>query len=162
MNRRKARENAFIAFFELSFSEAATPVEARLPTEEEDSDYAMDEFGHKLLELYGLYAEAVNTTIETRLKGWKVLRLPRVSLAILRMSVTEMLFGAPGMDSVVINEAVELSKKFGDEGDYQFINGVLGSVARDEDIARHKEAEQPLSQQNDDEAPCSAPPAPGV
>ena len=34
------------------------------------------------------------------------------------------------MDSVVINEAVELAKKYGGDNDYQFINGVLGALAR--------------------------------
>ena len=38
--------------------------------------------------------------------------------------------GAQDVDSIVINEAVELAKKYGSDGDYQFINGVLGSIAR--------------------------------
>jgi N utilization substance protein B len=54
-------------------------------------------------------------------------------LVLLRMAITEMRFnGTDDMDSVVINEAVELAKKYaaGDD-DYQFINGVLGSIARE-------------------------------
>lgn len=41
-----------------------------------------------------------------------------------------MRFGKPDMDSVVINEAVELAKKYAGEDDYQFVNGVLGSLSR--------------------------------
>lgn len=42
----------------------------------------------------------------------------------------DALFGADDVDSIVINESVELAKKYGSDGDYQFINGVLGSVSR--------------------------------
>ena len=55
---------------------------------------------------------------------------------ILRLAVAEMRFsGQDDMDSIVINEAVELAKKYaaGDE-DYQFINGVLGAISRDKAV----------------------------
>ena len=57
--------------------------------------------------------------------------LPRVSLTILRLAVAEMLFGGENKPGVAINEAVELTKKYGAEDDYQFVNGLLGAVARD-------------------------------
>ena len=70
--------------------------------------------------------------IEPKLKNWKMNRIPRVCLVALELAVTEMFFGAEeDLDSVIINEAVELVKKFGGEEDYQFVNGVLGSLARE-------------------------------
>ena len=49
----------------------------------------------------------------------------------LELAVTEMFFGSKeDMDSVIINETVELVKKFGGEEDYQFVNGVLGTLSR--------------------------------
>ena len=69
--------------------------------------------------------------IRPRLKNWTLERLPRPSRTLLRLAITEMRFsGAQDVDSIVINEAVELAKKYGSDGDYQFINGVLGSIAR--------------------------------
>ena len=65
-----------------------------------------------------------------RLDG-KEERLPRVSLTILRLAVAEMLFGGENKPGVAINEAVELTKKYGADEDYQFVNGLLGAVARD-------------------------------
>lgn len=128
MNRRKARENAFIALFEVSFGGSIEEVVSA--GREVDDAYAVDEFGLTLLNGFAQHSQEVDTLIESKLKGWKVNRLARVSLAVLRLAVTEMLYGQPGMDSVVINEAVELSKKYGEQEDYQFVNGVLGSLAR--------------------------------
>lgn len=128
MKRRKARENAFITLFELSFGGELEDVLQH--TRDENEEYAVDGFGEELLKQYFANAEQVDTAIESKLKGWKVQRVARVNLAILRLAVTEMLFGEPDMDSVVINEAVELTKKYADETDYQFVNGVLGNLSR--------------------------------
>lgn len=134
MNRRKARENTFIALFESSFG--GEMPEIIQYSREEAGEYQVDEFGEGLLVQYAAHTDEVENAIETRLKGWKVNRLPRVSLAVLRLAVTEMLYSDEEMDSVAINEAVEISKKFGDEGDYQFINGILGSISREKSPER--------------------------
>lgn len=128
MKRRKARENAFIALFEFSFGNDLQEVKefAKIYAPE----FAVDDFGDGLLKLYLDNATEIEKQIQSKLKGWTISRLPRVSTAILRLSVTELLYGQPDMDSVIINEAVELAKSYGDEGDYQFINGVLGSLSR--------------------------------
>ena len=79
--------------------------------------------------------------IKARLKDWTLARLPRVNAAILRLAVTEMRFnGSDDMDSIVINEAVELAKKYAGEEDYQFINGVLGAISRE---AHRAKADEP-------------------
>ena len=129
MNRRKARENAFIAMFESSFG--ADMGEIIATSRDEGHEYAVDAYGEDLLRLYALHAEDIDKAIEAKLTGWKVGRLPRVNLAILRLAITEMTYGEPDMDSVVINEAVELTKKYADEGDHQFVNGVLGNLSRE-------------------------------
>lgn len=133
MKRRKARENAFIALFEISFG--ATSKEVIEYSRTEDSEFKIDEFGEDLINMYEIHAKAVDTAIESKLKGWTVDRLPKVSLAVLRLAVTEMEYGEADMDSVVINEAVELTKKYAGPDDYQFVNGILGSLARDEEFS---------------------------
>ncbi len=129
MNRRTARQNAFIALFSFSFGEDLE--EIITVACEADAETPLDDFGAGLLRTYAAHAIQVDERIESKLKGWKVERLSRVSLAILRLAVAEMTFGDGDMDSVSINEAVELAKKYGDEGDYQFVNGVLGSLSRE-------------------------------
>lgn len=70
--------------------------------------------------------------IEKYSKGWKIKRLPKVNLAILRLAAYEILFVDDVPESVAINEAVELAKKYSGESDYSFINGVLGALVKGE------------------------------
>ena len=62
---------------------------------------------------------------------WKTYRLPKVDLAILRLALAEICYLTDIPVSVTINEAVELAKKYSTEKSSKFINGVLGSAARD-------------------------------
>ena len=66
-------------------------------------------------------------------EGWTIARVPRVSLVALRVALAEMMYGEEKKTSVAINEAVELVKKYGSDKDYQFVNGLLGTVARAQD-----------------------------
>ncbi|MEG1896173.1 MAG: transcription antitermination factor NusB [Oscillospiraceae bacterium] len=132
ITRRKSRENAFIAVFEAGFSandiEDILAVTQELPEYEE---YMLDDFALSLITLYYDHAEEVNDVIQSKLKNWSHDRISRVASAILRLSVAEMLFSSEDVDSIVINEAVEICKKFAGDSDYQFVNGVLGAVSKD-------------------------------
>ncbi|MBQ2792061.1 MAG: transcription antitermination protein NusB, partial [Oscillospiraceae bacterium] len=71
---------------------------------------------------------------------WKKNRLSRVSLSVLRLALYEMLYEESIPESVSINEAVELAKKFGGEEDSAFVNGLLGAVSRsDKKLAAEEE-----------------------
>lgn len=130
MKRRTARENAFIAAFEASFN--ANSIEDIVAMSREQGEYAVDAYGEALLANFYAHSAEVDDMIKTKLKDWTLARLPRVNAALLRLAVTEMRFnGSDDMDSIVINEAVELAKKYAGEGDYQFINGVLGAISRE-------------------------------
>jgi N utilization substance protein B len=74
--------------------------------------------------------EAIDAVISANLKGWKIGRVSKVNLAILRLAVYEICFDEDVPASVAINEAVELAKRYGGEDDSAFINGVLGAVVR--------------------------------
>ena len=73
------------------------------------------------------------------LRNWTMERLPRVSLTVLRLGLAEMLYGDEKKPGVVINEAVELTKKYGADEDYQFVNGLLGTVAREQGLDAESE-----------------------
>lgn len=133
MTRRKSRENAFIAVFEAGFSsndiEDIMAVTQELPEYEE---YMLDEFALSIIKMYYDNAENVNEIIQSKLKNWTQDRISRVASAILRLSVAEMLYSEEDVDSIVINEAVEICKKFAGENDYQFVNGVLGAISKEQ------------------------------
>ena len=61
-------------------------------------------------------------------KGWKLDRLGKVELAILRLAIFEMNFDEDIPTNVALNEAVELAKTFGGDTSPSFINGVLGKL----------------------------------
>ncbi len=131
MKRRTARENAFIALFEASF--CANSIEEIIAMSREQGEYAVDAYGEALLINFYAHSAEVDDQIRSKLKDWTLQRLPRVNAALLRLAVTEMLYsGSDDMDSIVINEAVELAKTYAGDGDHQFINGVLGAISRQE------------------------------
>ena len=80
------------------------------------------------------HAAKLDEIITAHLKGWTLSRVPRVSLVALRLALAEMLYGDEKKPGVVINEAVELTKKYGADEDYQFVNGLLGTVAREQGL----------------------------
>ena len=74
----------------------------------------------------GKYIDGI---IEKNSKKWKIDRIPKVDLCILRLSIYEMRFRKDIPSSVSINEAVELAKKYSDFEAGSFVNGVLGKVS---------------------------------
>ena len=72
----------------------------------------------------------IDAVIEANLEKWSMDRVARTDLAILRTAVAEMMYVDSIPDSVSINEAVRLSKKFSDEKSYAFVNSVLSKVEK--------------------------------
>lgn len=132
LTRRESREAAFLTAFAATF-EPETP---SLPADTEQVE--TDVFARQLLAAMNNHAEDLDAMIEKHLKGWTLSRVPRVSLVALRLALAEMLYGEEQKPGVAINEAVELVKKYGADNDYQFVNGLLGTVARE----REESAEQ--------------------
>ena len=75
------------------------------------------------------HVEQADALIGPLLEGWTLERLPTVDRLLLRMGVYEMRFKPETPHAVVINEAVELAKKFSTEDSGRFVNGVLASVS---------------------------------
>lgn len=128
MTRREARETAFILLFEKTFTDEDMPdivEKARDARDLEPDSFALhlaDSVADRLPQLDGI--------IEPALRNWSKERLSRVALTVLRLAVFEMRYEEETPDSVAINEAVEIAKKFGGAEDAQYINGVLGTLAK--------------------------------
>ena len=73
---------------------------------------------------------AVDGSIGKHLQNWELSRLNRVDLAVLRMSVYTLMFQAGMPPSIVIDEAIEISREFGTDDSYRFVNGVLDSIRK--------------------------------
>ena len=74
-------------------------------------------------------AAEIDRRIEENACGWKLERISRVDLAILRLATCELMQGSTPQ-AVVINEAVEMARQYSGEKSPQFVHGVLGSISR--------------------------------
>ena len=77
----------------------------------------------------GRLAEA-DELIKAASENWKIGRIGKIDLAVMRTAILEMLFMEDIPESVSINEAVEIAKKYGTEDSGKFVNGVLGKVSK--------------------------------
>ena len=128
MNRKTARENAFILLFEKSIKKDETAEEIfEKATTIRGLEY--DEYVTSVF--FGCVENAVviSDTVEKSLVGWKSARLSIVSRAVLRLAVYELMFVEDIPARVSINEAIELSKKYDDEKAYMLVNGALNAAA---------------------------------
>lgn len=127
MSRRQLRERVFMMLFRVEFYEnedipeqLSAFMEDSEPIEEEDAKFIEDRF-LSIKELIPTIDEAINASV-TR---WKTTRMSKVDLTIIRLAYYEMKYDDSIPNAVVINEAVELAKKFGSDESPAFINGVL-------------------------------------
>ena len=72
----------------------------------------------------------VDGMIRKHLKNWDLKRLNKVDLAVLRMSAYTMMFQPDMPPTIVIDEAIGISKEFGTDDSYRFVNGVLDSIRK--------------------------------
>lgn len=74
---------------------------------------------------------AIDETIAAHAKGWKLDRIAKAELAILRLAVYEALYDDQIPVGVAVNEAVELAKQYGDDNGSAFVNGILGKIVNE-------------------------------
>jgi N utilization substance protein B len=83
------------------------------------------------------HLDKLDDVISEHSKRWKMYRMPRIDRSILRLGAYELLFVQDVPVSVVINEAIELAKKYGEQNTPKFINGILDSIAKKNRPAEH-------------------------
>ena len=130
MSRKKSREFAFRLVFEKFFH---TPNDDCL---DEMEDIVLDDedksFVNKLLEGVNENYDEIISIVKANIEGYELERIFKVDLAILVLAIYEIKFLKETPEKVIINEAVELSKKYSTDKSYSFINGVLAKVLKDE------------------------------
>lgn len=128
MTRKQARDEAFILIFEKQFSDATTSEILELAKEVRDlepDDYIIEVF-------CGVVDrdEELTEIISNKAIGWKIERISKISQAIMKLAIFEILYMDSIPSSVSINEAVELCKKYATQDDASFVNGILASVVK--------------------------------
>lgn len=122
-SRREARERALALLYEAEAKgdAGAEVVDAQPITVEE---YAAD-----LVIGVSDHLSELDALIGRFAKGWVVERMPRIDLTVLRMACYELVHRLDVPPNVVINEAVELAKRYSTDDSGRFVNGVLAAVA---------------------------------
>jgi N utilization substance protein B len=133
MNRRKSRETAMKLLFEMSinkedYSEILEGFKEH--TDIELADLDMD-YIERVLKGVQDNTKEIDNKIEKYLVNWKLNRLSKIDLAILRISTYEILFETDIPDKVSLNEGIELAKKYSEDKSFQFINGVLDRMIKE-------------------------------
>lgn len=129
MSRRIARLELFKIIFEADMN-GVTPdtiLENYLSREEVILSEKGKEFLVKYVNGISKNNEELNRIIEENMTGWDLDRIGSVERALLKGAVYELKFEETGHE-IIVNEAVELAKIYGDEKSYEFINGVLANI----------------------------------
>lgn len=90
-----------------------------------------DPFTAELIGLTDQYLEEIDADLARVARGWTLDRMPVVDRAILRLGVAEVRWVPDTPTAVVINEAVELAKRFSTDDSSRYVNGVLSRLAAD-------------------------------
>ena len=137
--RRTGRRRAFEVLYGLNFAPVETIDHLRqaldfAPRNDEDDEKPQhegrDEFAWKLVSGVWSNMDDIDATITKFSQHWKLSRIAKVELTILRLALYEMLYQNDVPLKVAINEGVELAKRFGDDNSKNFVNGILDAVAK--------------------------------
>ncbi len=130
--RRRARDLALQVLFRVDVGR--TPLEEALAAARRDDASVDWEFVEELSRGATTHTPELDALITDHLSGWTLDRLASIDRVILRMALYELGYMStpPG---AVINEAVELAKRYGTDESGGFVNGVLGAIHREQDHA---------------------------
>jgi N utilization substance protein B len=122
--RTDAREQAVILLYEAE-QRSASALDLMA-----ERGVASEDLARVLLEGVEASREVIDASIETNARGWALDRMPALDRAILRLAIYELMSRPEVPVAVVIDEAVELAKRFSTDDSGRFVNGVLAAVAK--------------------------------
>ena len=132
MNRKKSREIAMELLFGMTLSK--NTLEETIETFIEDYEMKLStidlEYIKDILEKVNSNLESLDAKIEESLNKWKIDRVSKVNLTILRLALAEMMYRDDVPNAVAINEAIEITRKYSDEKSVAFINGALDKAIK--------------------------------
>lgn len=138
--RRKARELAVQTIYALDFSETdnefrefsllnSYPEILVLMAEHENisADHASRTFADELIRNTIIHLDEIESTLEKHSSNWSLERIANMDRSILRVAIYEMMF-TDTPPPVIINEAIEIAKKYSSESSNKFVNGILDAL----------------------------------
>ena len=131
MTRSKLREELFKLLFRVEFNEIDEMSEQEQFFFEEEKELTDDEKAELKAKCDNILnnLESIDASLNEKITGWNTERVGKIELTILRIAVYEIQSDEKVPTGVAINEAVELSKKFGQDNSSSFVNGVLAKFS---------------------------------
>lgn len=123
MKRHEARQKALQVLFQLDSTELSIDEAIDHVLEEQKTDAYFEKLVRGTIE----YKQSIDEKIEANLENWTLARLPKLERTVLRLAVYELGFNE---EKIVLNEAIELCKTFGDDKSAKFVNGVLSKFTK--------------------------------
>lgn len=134
--RRKSRELALQMLFQSDMGkQTADQVRRTFWAEQGSASEEVREFADDLFRVAGDRVVEIDSLIERHAEHWRMERMAAVDRNLLRVAVAELLSYPETPRAVVINEALEIARKFSSPESVQFVNGVLDSVGKEIDAA---------------------------
>lgn len=132
MSRKRSREVAMELLFENSIKKEKPEeiIENFLENTEYDIENLDMTYIRDILSGIESNISQIDETIEKYLVKWKLSRISKVNLSILRLATYEILFDDKIPFKVSINEALELTRRYSDESSVAFVNGVLDKISK--------------------------------
>lgn len=130
MNRTAIREKAFKLIYSLEiqkYDSLKDQIELYFESENIENLDAKEYIEDSILGIEKNKEEILNLIKENLKKDWKIERISKIDLAILKLAIYEIKYKDIPF-KVVINEAVELAKKYGEDSSKNFVNGILASI----------------------------------
>jgi len=128
--RRKGRELAVQALYQIELAGDASEKTMELFWAQAEAGDRAKQFAAELLE--GVHKEhtRIDELINNATEHWKIERLAPVDLCVLRVATNELLASANPPTSVILDEAIEIARRFGTRESRSFVNGVLDAIAQ--------------------------------
>lgn len=137
MNRSKAREQAFKLLYSLQINKSTDELEDQLNIFEESENIVDAEtkgYISDVINGISQNSEGITNEIKKNIKqDWTIDRISKIDLALLKLGIYEMLYSKLPY-KVVVNEVVELAKRYGDDNSKAFVNGVLASIIKENNL----------------------------
>jgi N utilization substance protein B len=128
--RRQARECALQILFQLEFHSGDPHDVVRAYWESRKTAREAREHGTWLVERILENGETIDRTIQSASKNWRLVRMAVIDRNILRIAVAELLYESTLAPAIVMDEAIEIAKRYSGEGSAVFVNGVLDAIVR--------------------------------
>lgn len=138
MSRKNAREGAMKLLYQMDINEDFSDKQLNLFLENFDFDKSESKYINDTLDSVRENLETIDLHIKNNLESWSIHRLAKVDLAVLRISICEILYRDDIPTEVSINEAIEIVKKYSNIDSFKFINGVLGGFVKSLDKLDNK------------------------